>query len=233
MDPVRRQVLGWGALSLLLLPVAFLLSPPASPPLYDGLGFPEDPYVFFGVEGPDPRAAELAVTVTPSGSPQSYLATPERGPQAALVLLAGAVVPDSGSRAVTVRVEPVAPPGPVRDGQLLSNAYRVELVGGALSGPEAVVVQLRVPDETDESVAIELHDGREWRTLKTRRIGAHVHSAFLPAEGTVAAVQIRDARRSLAYGESTRGGSYALPLVAGAIALLGAAVLVVRARRTA
>lgn len=191
-----RQRLLWGLVALLLLPVAFLAAPPGAPPLYNGLGFPDEPYRHLGAAaGRAPGRAVVQVAGTDVGSAGAYAGTPERPPQAAFVLPPEGVEVSRGGSARLV-VEPVAVPEPRTDGTLLSNAYLVQATAEQsqrlrLVQDAQAVVQLRVPAATDERVAVEFHDGRRWTNLPTRRTGEHVYSAFLPSFGIVAAVLVR------------------------------------------
>lgn len=222
--------------ALLLLPGA-LLSAPTSPPLYDGLGFPDEPYRTVAGEGaaPTPAAAEAAV-FRDGSSPPFTLQTGESGPQATLAVPQGALALPDGAARVRVRLDPVAVPVPLpRTGRVLSNAYDVVLQDDrgrpvALTGrPRPAVVRLRIPAETAGTVVLQRRDGTRWRTLPTRQVGVDVYSADLDAAGAVVAV-LQEAR--LRGPDAGDGGSRGVVLVClGAGAALAGAVVVVRRAR--
>lgn len=238
-----KAVKAWRVLvaAAALLPAAYLASPPTAPPLYDGLGAPDEPYRYTtdpppGATKVRPASAREEVAVEDDTNPPAVVATPEQGPQAAVIVPAGGLRLPSGARRLSLSLEPVLSPAPPVDGTMLSNAYAVEIVdergravGIAETGRETTVL-LRIPTATDAPVALELYDEDSgWVTLPTRRTGQDVYSAFLPQTGLVAAVQITDPGRSLQYTRDDRKTVFVLPLVAGVLLLI-LAVVVLRLR---
>ena len=215
---------------------ALLVSP--SPPLYDGLGLPEEPYRLVG-EDPAPAGAERRLPITSTSSPPVYLATPETGPQAAVALPAGALEVGAGSGELVVRITPVRPDHEP-PGKRLGNAYRLHVTLGGVpvvARPDVprLVVQLRIPAATDVPVDVVLREDGRWSRLATRRTGEHVYTADLPAFGEVAAVEVGQSFRAAPYGAGSAeaaGGLLLLIPVGGAVALLGVALLLRGRRRT-
>ena len=222
-----------------LLPVAVLVSPVPAPPLYDGVGSPDEPYRHTAPAPGAPRtdrptAATTPVVLAGGRSAPLEVATAEQGPQAALRLPAGALVGPPGARLV-VAVAPVDLPVPPPNGAALSNGYRVEAVDAAgaqvpLAERRTASVDLRIPAATNAAVALELYDGATWFTLPTSRAGFDVYRAELPVLGVVAAVRITDRSGSRAYAAQGRSRSPGLVLV-GVVVLVAAAVALL-ARRT-
>lgn len=228
------------AAAALALPLAYLASPPSAPPLYDGLGAPDEPYRYVGTSPAGatterPTSAEASVVLKEGRSTAAVVATAEKGPQASLVVApAGLDVPPSAEQ-VLLRIEPVALPEPPEDGEALSNAYRLSATddGGKpvpiAKGARQTIVQLRIPAKTDRPVALELHDDGKWVALETRRTGEDVYSAFLPKLGVVAAVQITESSRTqFADADADSGGLALLLALGGAAVLLAVFVLLLR-----
>lgn len=221
---------------LLLVPAA-LLSAPTSPPLYDGLGFPDEPYRAVGGQGPAPTGASAEAAVYRDGSsPPFTLQTGESGPQATLAVPQGALSLPPGAARVRVRLDPVAVPTPLpRTGRVLSNAYDVVLQDDRgrpvrlTAHPRPALLRLRIPAETTRTVVLQRREGARWRSLPTRRTGVDVYSADLDAAGAVVAVLL-EARvgRPAAPGRGPRG---VLLVCGGAGAALVGTVLVLRRAR--
>lgn len=189
---------------LLLVP-AYLVSPPSAPPLYDGLGFPDEPYRYVspppdaGSTAPPTAARTEGKVYRDGSSPPLNAATGETGPQAAIAVPQGALDVPADSTRVVATVEPVPLPrqGP-QGGIALSNAYDVAIEddrGNALrltGRPRAALIQLRIPAETAEEVVIQLLQPDGWVDLTTRRSGVDVYSADLVQPGVVVAVRRYD-----------------------------------------
>jgi hypothetical protein len=253
---VSRAALGSGnarrlgavvvAVGVLLLGVVWLLAAPRTPPLFDGVGFPDEPYRY--VVAPAGAAPTKAVTSASasvpiqSGKSRSVsVMTAEQGPQASLFLAAAAVLTTGAPTSVEVRLTPLAPPSTPADGTIPGDAYAVSGAAEpsgttAISGAtNAATVMLRIPKATSQTVAIELLTAGRWEQLTTFKTGTDVYSANLPAFGTVAAVIVTDPSRAVEYAGAHApskggGGGIALgPLLAGIVVLL-LVVLVVGVR---
>ncbi len=229
-----------------VLVAVWLLVSPRTPPLFDGVGFPDEPYRYVsapaGMQATKPvTSASAQITVVGGTSRSGNVATGEQGPQAAVYLNEGAIVTSGKPSTVQLDVVPVvATPAPT-DGTAPGNAYRISATGGSgaphLSGEtNTSTVLLRIPKATSRQVAIEILAPGGWQQLTTFRTGTDVYSANLPAFGEVAAVIVTRPEASVLYAGATRshsgGGVAAGPLLAGGIGLgLIALVLGVRVVR--
>lgn len=196
MLPGRRPLLT-GAI---LVALAFALLPAGTPPLYDSLPVPDQPYRTLSTgspvpQGPQPTAARAEVT---PADPVINLTTAERRPQAYLLVQTGALQPLAGTARIVASLTPVPLPSPgPHNGVPLGNAYDLELhdQDGRLLEPspsgQRPVVQLRIPNpSTPGHVVVELHAHSAWTVLKTIRTADVIYAAELPSFGTVVAVYI-------------------------------------------
>lgn len=209
--------------------VVWLASPPATPPLYDGLGIPDEPYRY--VSPP----AGYRHTAAPTGSLFTYpitgsnamvaLVSKEQGPQVQIVIAESALKAPSGATTMTLRVTPLAPTNQPPDGTIRSNVYRftAETDHGqatADSDPNNLVV-LRAPTAPPPAWVIEYDSGSGWQRLNTSRTGNDVYQAPLAGIGNYAIVEPSPGATNGASAGSTAGatksdsgkGSALLPLL--------------------
>lgn len=191
LTPARRRA--WLALLLAVLALGATVTarPPDSPPLYDGIGFPDEPYRW--VEPPagesstpqpaTPASAKALVTDGRSAATRAF--SSEQGPQVAFAVADGALAAPSGATEVTVTVTPEAVPGPGLPGTtVVSNLHRFSLSApdGAEVGlaPEgSVIVNLRANTQTPLSVVVCQWDGSTWTQVPTRQVGTEIYAADL------------------------------------------------------
>lgn len=231
------------AVGVLLLGIVWLLAAPKTPPLFDGVGFPDEPYRYVvapaGAAPTKPvTSASASIPIQGGKSRSVSVMTAEQGPQASLFLAGAAVVTTGAPTSVEVRLAPLAPPSTPADGAIPGDAYAVSAAAepsgnASISGAtNAATVMLRIPKATSQTVAIELLTAGRWEQLTTFKTGTDVYSANLPAFGTVAAVVVTDPSRSVEYGgahaatKSGGGGIAVGPLLAGIVVLLLVALVV-------
>lgn len=178
-----------------------VVSPPHRPPLYDGLGFPDELYRWVETPPGAQRAEREAtgirvhIPVDASGSNAEQRAfSAEQGPQVALDVPQHALAVAGGSRSVTLTAVPEAAPTAPPAGTVVSNLYtiraradgrRVELTRG-----HTVTVNLRADQATRDAVVLEAWDGSVWRQVYTRQVGMDIYAALLPSFGSVALVRL-------------------------------------------
>ena len=187
-----------GAVALLV--VACALLPRGSPPLYDSLPVPDQPYrtLTTGTVSPQGTQPSSATAEVTPADPVINLTTSERRPQAYLLVQTGSLQPLAGATRITASLTPVPLPSPPpHDGVPLGNAYAVEVrdqAGRSLEPTPAgqrPVVQLRIPNPAAaRHVVLELHDRGTWTVLKTIRTADVIYAAELPSFGTVVAVYV-------------------------------------------
>ena len=201
--PRRRSGAGRGTLLLavLALAVVVLARPPHAPPLYDGLGFPDEPYRWVSAPAGSGHtaaatSASASLSIAVDGvSPSARGLSAEQGPQVAFALAAGALQLPSGGRTLAVTASPAAAPAPPPGGQVVSNLYRfassptpigaVRLTAGA-----GVVVNLRADQATGRTVVVCAWDGRTWSQLATTQVGTDIYAARLSAFADIALVRL-------------------------------------------
>jgi hypothetical protein len=213
-----------------LLAIAWLTAPHAVP-LYDGIGFPDEPYRFVPpVSSGTPAAtvAEVELKVA-GGSNTSGLIVNSRelGPQISVYAPPHAFAAP-GTAPILLSARPVPPTPPLPRGTLDSNVYALSLTSTA--GPVTIVAAAQPPAITMRAVTVtptqpvfvyRADPTSTWRELKTRRIGQDIFNANAPGQGEYALVQIGRAPTGPSSG-SSRGPLYA---VLGATALLMVLVL--------
>jgi hypothetical protein len=233
-----RGACRWAAV-LVVLAVAWLATPNPVP-LYDGIGFPDEPYRF---TLPKPGAAPATNATTrlkvAGGSNTGGIIanSAEVGPQVSIYAPPhGFAV--AGSADIVLTAKPVVPDPPLPEGKVDSNVYDLSFVSAG--GPVTLVAAAQPPAITMRGVTIvpsvpvmeyRPDASSPWQELKTRRVGQDIFNANAPGAGQYALVQTEQAEA--AAKSSSRTSLY---VVIGATVLLMAAVLVgvrVMSRRSA
>jgi hypothetical protein len=246
---------GLAALCLVLLALAWLVTPlNATPPLYDGLGFPDEPYRYVTPPPgyphtlpPDPGEDDQIVV---KGVPPQLLlpVSDENGPQVQAGIPAAQLSIPAGTTQLVAKATPMALTGshPL-DGVVWGNVYRIVVTSDR--GPVAAtgrptgdsVVDLRAPTAQQPPPVIEYRPApaAAWRDLHTTRIGNDIYQAPLPGLGDYVLVRPTRSRggTATASGAAPTGGGHGgsggvLPwALGGAFAALCAAIGAVRLRR--
>jgi hypothetical protein len=207
---------GWYALALAVLAVGAVTAiRPANPvPLYDGIGFPDEPYRWLVAPAGTPKTppvtpATATVTVTPQGGTDSVRAfSAEQGPQIAFALRDGALAPPAG--ATSVHLLGQATPNPSvapRDGSLVSNVYRLTATAVpagqvALHPGAKIIVNLRSDKAMNDTVLLQTFSGGRWNQMATTRVGTDIYAGTLPAFGDVALVRMNPGARMTVSAQS-------------------------------
>lgn len=223
---------------------SYLLGAESSPPLYDGVGFPDEPYRYLHppagalVTKPPAGASEVVALLGDGSNNATTLQTAEKGPQIALALRLGLLQAPPGSRSLTISVTPVEPVSSPDNGEILGNVYRVRFTapGGkpaTVSGAGTYSAAVRIPQGTRSAVALELHANGSWTTLRTTQTGSDVYTAPVPSAGDVTAVLIASGADSSLAAKAGKSGSQSVLVVIGIAALVAAGVVIftIRASR--
>ena len=226
----------WSLVAFAALVLAAALGP-ATMPIYDGIGNPDEPYRYVtppagyqATRPPTTATAKLSVSHGQSASAQ--INTGEFGPQAAVFVPGGAFAGPSGTTTITVTVTPVAPPDQLpADGTIVGNVYRFSATapGGVVDligvGEQAPVLDLRAPTARQPGPVFEHLDNGRWAPFETSRIGNDVYRTRAPALGDWALVR----RTSSISG--TNSTKVTMLSVAGVLGAAGIAVAALAVRR--
>jgi hypothetical protein len=197
--PSRTRVVRLLLVALAALGVAWVLTPHAVP-LYDGVGFPDEPYRY---AAPPAGAKQTPAPTTATGVAviqhgvnvyPFYVATKEQGPQFSMLVPDHVIAVVGSATKVDVVATPRAadgqPPGRTIDG----NVYRVTAAAGGgasratfLAGATPATVQLRATTARQPGPSFVFRPvGGQWRELKTVRAGTDVYSTTAPGFGDYA-----------------------------------------------
>jgi hypothetical protein len=223
--------------------------PPHAPPLYDGVGFPDEPYRWVvPPQGEQPTRlsateASMRVPVTAGTNVESRAQSNEKGPQITLTAFAGAFAVGPGPSSITVRAVPQAVPDVQPDrGHVVSNLYVItaEAEGRAVSLARdyALLLNLRAVRSTAQAVVVCRWTGAGWQQVPTDRIGVDIYAAWLDTIGPVALVKLDPGvtpqpapLRAFSTARAAGPGANALWLTIGAIIIVIAGSLLVVRRR--
>ena len=196
----RRKRAGIVAVAGALLLLMWLVSPPSSPPLWDGLQLPQETYRYLHPPAGTPKGK--APTTTRASIPLSHgrsqavtISTSERPPQANLYLDDNAIDIPSGVTHVTAIIQPVDPPAPVSGGTIDGNVYlfRVTGNGGKVLGVRTgarVTIALRSTRQAGTR-KIEQYVGGHWVPHGTvQSLTPHIYFASAPSLGPFAIVLV-------------------------------------------
>lgn len=169
VGPYRGAVRRWqrAALGAAVL----LLISRSGAPLYDGLGFPDDPYRYVGHKR-SPAAAGVTVRLLDGVSRAAQLRTSEHGPQLRVMLEAGALTGSITSTRLTGT--PLAPTGAVPRGTIDSNVYRLAApdVRASTNPPRGTaLLRAAVMTSPDPVIVYRPTPASAWREVPTTTVG--------------------------------------------------------------
>ena len=240
MTSRRRSATGL-ATAAALLAVAWVAAGPASPPLYDGLNQPAEPYRFLH---PPPggtaaqAATESAPVVTPGSSPAIAWLTAEQPPQAQVLVQQGSFALPAGTSSLTVTITPVepavaAPAGMRFDG----NVYRFSVTAGSTpltTLQHAGTIVLRGPAGVS-GVTVWMLQGTAWHQLDTKPVGsADTYAANVTTLGDAVLITSQSSTATTPGGGGSSGGGsgavIGIVIAAVALGVVIAAVWLLRRR---
>jgi hypothetical protein len=228
--------------ALAALTLAWLIAP-ASVPIYDGVGNPDEPYRYVSPPAgakktPAPTVAKATLTVTSAGLDNAqYANSAEVAPQVVYYVPNGAMKAPTGASAITVTATPLAPTAPLpADGTIVGNVYRI---AATTSKGDAVIVghgitqlptlDMRAPTGKQPGPVFEHVVSGAWQHSNTLRIGVDVYQTSAGALGDWALVQLKS--------QPGKSSGINVGLLAAGIAVLVIVVLIIairlsRTRRT-
>lgn len=207
---LRSRRRGWVVLvaALLALGATVAVRPPHAPPLYDGIGFPDEPYRWVTPPPGESKAAAAAtparatIQVTPGSSGAVSQASrgfsSEQGPQVAFSVAEGAFAAPAKTTSIDLIATPEAAPEPYGDGgTIVSNLYAFSALADGKDGAEvplaagaAFIVNLRAVRQTNQTVVLCTWDGTAWNQVVTRQVGTEIYAAQLSALDPIALVRL-------------------------------------------
>lgn len=240
----RRRRIRWVLAALTALLLAWLVSP-ASVPIYNGIGNPDEPYRWikppaYAKSTKQPTSAHKIVPVSGGFSTAQFANTGESGPQLSLYLPPKALKAPTGASSIDVTVQPLAPSPPLpKDGTISTNVYRItatangQAVDVTQSGPSEPSLQMRAPDSRQPGPVFEHRTATGWQRARTIRVGVDIYQTQAPSFGDWALVQLASSASATSSGGSGGGGiNWALLGPGVALLVLAVLVLMIRLRRT-
>jgi len=212
LRPARRTLI----VAILALLAVVAVRPPHAPPLYDGLGAPDEPYRWIvaplGAKVANGPATTMTMKVDLTSNQQAIGGTAESGPQLKVAIVPGGLQVPAGATSVTITGTPSEAPAPPAGGTLVSNLYTLSTAADR-PGPVTVVdgtkvlANLRADVATDQAVVFESWDGAHWAQLTTRQVGTDIYAAFLPALQPIALIKLDKGLQPSAVPGSSPGTS--------------------------
>jgi hypothetical protein len=222
-------------IALALLGIGWAVAPRSAPPLYDGVGFPDEPYRF--VVAPQgiavtkaPTTATGSTTVTNGRSGALRAASAEQAPQISLLIPVDRLQAPGGTARIVLHATPVASVTPPSRRYLWSNVYDVAATrpGTTLrdASPPATIT-LRAATAQRPYATIERYTGQRWTALKTVAVGNDIYQATLPSLGRYAVIGTNPLDTSLLKGGSAKTSTNMTGIIVSVAAIVVIIVLVV------
>ena len=219
--------------ALLILGVGWSIAPRSALPLYDGIGFPDEPYRFVqrpagAQETKPPTVAHGTASVTGAVAGSVVAASAEVAPQISLYIPKGKLDVPAGTSKVTVTGTPVQPIATGHGQYLWSDVYTVSASPGTTqfhAGGQQATITMRAASGQRPQPSIAYYTGGGWHLLPTYAQGQDIYIAELNRFGQFAVVGRNPLLVSQLSGggaKSSSGGS-AIGLIVG----IGAGVVVV------
>jgi hypothetical protein len=239
----RSAAVVLAALAALLL--AWMVVPPASTPLYDGIGAPDEPYRYVappaGAKHTQPPHVATADSDAGGGTNVHpfYVSSDEIGPQILLFISKGSLVVPTGVTGVRVTATPVAPDRSPAGATIDGNVYRVVAVG--LAGTtEQGSLTFGAHSESESTITMRATSARQpspsfvfratptdtWQRVSAVRVGSDIYRATATHAGDYALAFFT----SGAHGKSNPV-KQALEIGGLALVILAAIIAVIRLSR--
>lgn len=202
--PSRRRAVALALLGGLAVLLVMLVQRPGTPPLYDGVGFPDEPYRWAvmppgteddGAVDP-PTTAQGDLRVEGDRTSAAMISSKEQGPQVAVFVNQETLVVPPGVTGVRVSATPgEVPPGPEGTSPV-SNLYTftatpIEGSGEVVVTPgKPVLVNLRANRAIKAWVVLHRWTGTQWQQVPTFQVGTDVYAASLSELGQYALLRM-------------------------------------------
>lgn len=227
-----KHPVGLVTAALLVLGVGWSIAPHAALPLYDGIGFPDEPYRFVqpppgAQETKPPTTAHATVSVTGGTNVQLVAASAESAPQISLYIPKGRLNLPAGTAQLSVTGAPVQPLPDTPVQYQWSDVYNVTASPGSARfkpGGQQATITLRAASAQRPQPSIAYYEGGRWHLLPTFPQGQDIYIAELNRFGRFAVIGKNPLLVSKLPNTSKGGsGGSAIGLIVG----IGAGVVVV------
>jgi hypothetical protein len=223
--------------ALVLLGVGWSLAPRSAPPLYDGVGFPDEPYRFVvapagATATKPPTIAAGSTTVTGGQAGAIHASSAEQAPQVNVLIPIGRLPAPAGTRRIVIQARPVQPIAPPAGTFLWSNVYAVGATDARVTMTDATpaaTLTLRAATPQRPTPMIERYVGGRWTKLKTVPAGNDIYQSVLPGFGRYAV--IGTSKLDFSGGGSSTSYTGVIIIVAVVLVVLALIVIAVRRRR--
>lgn len=230
--------------ALALLAFGWALAPRSAPPLYDGVGFPDEPYRFLvkpvgACDTKTPTSASATTSASNGKAGSISLSTAEQAPQLSVLIPSDLLSTPNTAKRLTITAKPVRPVAPPQGRHLWSNVYDVEATtpGVTLHDTDAsrpTTITLRAATAQRPTPTIEHYANGHWTPVATQPAGRDIYNGSLPSLGRYAvigtsAINVSDLKCGKSSTSST---GIVIAAVAGGVVVLLAVFGVLRRRRT-
>jgi hypothetical protein len=228
--------------------VAWIVAPAGPrPPLYDGIGFPDEPYRYVdppaGTKPTQPPTG--AVDIQPVNTAVLTVVSQEQGPQVQAQIPTTSLTLPPGATRISARFEPLGPTPPLPpDGTIWGNVYRLTLtsaegpvgIKNASNSDHVGYIDLRAPTADQPAPVIEAYVLSAWHRLPTNRDGNDIYGAKLIGVGDYAVVRLTHPDAASQSESNTADHLFGpvVLIILGVLMLIAIAILAIRyARRSA
>ncbi|MDQ1496147.1 MAG: hypothetical protein QOG69_2630 [Actinomycetota bacterium] len=231
--------------ALAALVLAWLVVPPVSTPLYDGIGAPDEPYRYVappaGAKHTQPPHVATADSDAAGGTNLHpfYVSSDEIGPQILMFISKGSLVVPSGVTGVRVTATPLAPDQSPAGATIDGNVYRVTataLAGTSVQGPltfgsagaseSTITMRATSARQPSPSFVFRATPSDTWQRVTAVRVGNDIYRATVTHAGDYALAFFT----SGAHGKSNTV-TQALEIGGLALVILAAIIVVIRLSR--
>lgn len=186
----------WIVVGLVVLGLGWLVAPRWAPPVFDGVGFPDQPYRFVvrpqgAPTTPNPTVASRTVPVIGGIASAASAASAEQAPQISILIPTGRLHAPAGAKRIVVQGRPVRPVAAPSGSHLWSNVYAVGATDPRVTmrdGSPPATITLRAATAQRPYPTIERYVGGRWTKVDTVPIGQDIYQAKLPGFGKYAVV---------------------------------------------
>lgn len=221
---------GLVVLALLVLGAGWAIAPRDALPLYDGVGFPDEPYRFVqppkGAPATKPPSTARGSATASGGHTTTQLTanSAEQAPQVSVQIPSGRLAVPSTATRVTLVAAPAQPLQVPAGRYLWSNVYDITTSPAATLRPGLqATITLRAATAQQPTPAIAHYANGRWTMLSTLPTGRDIYNAELTQLGRFAVIGTKpiDVTQLPGYGGGSRGSK------TGLLAGIGALVVVV------